>query len=85
MMRGMGIIMSDAIVCKYFGYSDIPQYYEVHALDREQVNPEVGFHRPCLFAETVTVAKNRNRKRYSQKLMMMPCEKLKFLPSEDNF
>lgn len=80
-------MMSDAIVRKHFGYSDIPQYYEalINALDREHVNPEVGFHRPCLFAETVTVAKNRNRKRYPRKLMMMPYEKLKLLSSEDNF
>ena len=75
-----------AIVRKHFGYSHIPQCYEalVIAHDREHLNPEMSFHRPCLIAETVTIAKDRNHKRYPRKLMMTPYEKLKSLPLEDN-
>jgi hypothetical protein len=35
----------------------------------------VNFHRPCLFAETITDAKGRQRKRYE--LMITSYEKLK--------
>ena len=45
----------------------------------------MNFHRPCLFAETITDAKGRSRKRYPYKLMMTPYEKLKSLPNPDQF
>ena len=43
------------------------------------------FHRPCLFAETITVAKGRQRKRYPYKLTMTPYEKLKSLYNAEPF
>ena len=51
--------------------------YSRHAYQRDHLDPYVNFHRPCLFAETITDAKGRQRKRYPYKLMMTPYEKLK--------
>ena len=71
-----------SIVRKHLGYSHIPQRFAslVNAFCRDHLNPYLNFHRPCLFAETITDAKGRQRKRYPYKLMMTPYEKLKSLP-----
>jgi transposase InsO family protein len=76
-----------AIVRKHLGYSHIPQRFAtpVNAFCRDYLNPYVNFHRPCLFAETITDAKGRQRKRYPYRLMMTPYEKLKSLPQADAF
>jgi hypothetical protein len=76
-----------SIVRKHFGYSHIPQRFArvVNDFCREQLNPYVNFHRPCLFPETVTDAKGRQRKRYPYKLMMTPYEKLKSMPNAEQF
>jgi len=76
-----------SIVRKHFGYGHIPQRFAilVNAFCREHLNPYVNFHRPCLFAETITDAKGRSRKRYPYKLMMTPYEKLKSLPNPIQF
>ena len=65
----------------------IPQHFAalVNAFCREHLNPYVNFHRPCLFAETITDAKGRSRKRYPYKLMMTPYEKLKSLHQAQQF
>jgi hypothetical protein len=49
----------------------------------DHLNPYLNFHRPCLFAETITDAKGRSRKRYPYQLMMTPYEKLKSLNSAE--
>jgi transposase InsO family protein len=76
-----------AIVRKHLGYSHIPQRFAslVNAFCRDYLNPYVNFHRPCLFAETITDAKGRQRKRYPYKLMMTPYEKLQSLPHAEQF
>ena len=76
-----------AIVRKHFGCSPIAQRFAplVNAFCREHLNDYVNFHRPCLFAETITDAKGRQRKRYPCKLMMTPYEKLKSLPFAEHF
>ena len=76
-----------AIVRKHFGYSHIPQRFAtlVNAFCRDHLNPYVNFHRPCLFAETITDAKGRQRKRYPYKLMMTPYQKLKSLDKAQQF
>ena len=76
-----------AIVRKHFGYSHIPQRFAtlVNVFSREHLNPYVNLHRPCLFAETITDAKGRSRKRYPYKLMMTPYEKLKSLPQPKQY
>jgi hypothetical protein len=70
-----------SIVRKHLGYSHIPQRFArlVNDFCREHLNPYINFHRPCLFAETITDAKGRQRKRYPYQLMMTPYEKLKSL------
>jgi transposase InsO family protein len=76
-----------AIVRKHLGYSHIPQRFAalVNAFCQDHLNPYVNFHRPCLFAETITDAKGRQRKRYPYKLMMTPYEKLKSLHKPKQF
>jgi len=76
-----------SIVRKNLGYSHIPQHFAtlVNAYCRDHLNPYVNFHRPCLFAETITDAKGRQRKRYPYKLMMTPYEKFKSLPNAKQF
>ena len=76
-----------AIVRKHLGYSHIPQRFarQVNDFCRDRLNPYVNFHRPCLFAETITDAKGRQRKRYPYHLMMTPYEKLKSLPEAERF
>ena len=74
-----------AIMRKHLGYSHIPQRFAtlVNVFCRDHLNPYVNFHRPCLFAETLTDAKGRARKRYPYQLMMTPYEKLKSLPKAE--
>lgn len=76
-----------SIIRKNLGYSHIPQHFAtlVNAYCRDHLNPYVNFHRPCLFAETITDAKGRQRKRYPYKLMMTPYEKFKSLPNAEQF
>ena len=76
-----------SIVRKHFGYSHIPQRFAslMNALCRDYLNPYINFHRPCLFAETITDAKGRERKRYPYKLMMTPYEKFKSLDNAQQF
>ena len=76
-----------SIVRKHLGYSHIPQRFAplVNAFCRDHLNPYVNFHRPCLFAETITDAKGRQRKRYPYELMMTPYEKLKSLDFAEQY
>ena len=76
-----------SIVRKHFGYSHIPQRFAtlVNAFCHEHLNPYVNFHRPCLFAQTITDAKGRQRKRYPYELMMTPYQKLKSLDNAKQF
>ncbi len=76
-----------AIVPKHLGYSHIPQRFAtlVNAFCRDHLNPYVNFHRPCLFAKTITDAKGRQRKRYPYELMMTPYEKFKSLHKVEEF
>jgi transposase InsO family protein len=76
-----------AIVRKHLGYSHIPQHFAVlvNAFCVEHLNPYVNFHRPCYFAQTITDAKGRQRKRYLYEQMMTPYEKFKSLPEATLF
>ena len=72
-----------SIVRKHLGYSHIPQRFAplVNTFCSDHLNPYINFHRPCLFCETITDAKGRQRKRYPYKMMMTPYAKLKSLDS----
>ncbi len=76
-----------AIVRKHLGYSHIPQHFAalVNAFCVEHLNPYVNFHRPCFYAQTITDAKGRQRKRYAYQQMMTPYEKFKSLPDAAQF
>ena len=74
---GVGLIVVPSVGRANFG--------AVAAVCRDYLNPYINFHRPCLFAETITDAKGRQRKRYPYKLMMTPYEKLKSLPKAESF
>lgn len=76
-----------AIVRKHLGYSHIPQRFATPVNDfcHDHLNPYINFHRPCLFAETITDAKGRQRKCYPYRLMMTPYEKLKSLPMAEQY
>jgi transposase InsO family protein len=76
-----------AVVRKHLGYAHIPQCFasQVNAFCRDFLNPYVNFHRPCLFAETQTDAKGKQRKIYPYRLMMTPYDKLKSLPNASKF
>ena len=76
-----------AIVRKHLGYSHIPQCFAapVNTFCSDYLNPYINFHRPCLFAEIISDAKGRQRKRYPYKLMMTPYEKLKSLPKPEQY
>ncbi len=75
------------IVRKHLGYSHIPQHFAalVNAFCVEHLNPYVNFHRPCFYAQTITDAKGRQRKRYAYQQMMTPYEKFKSLPDAAQF
>jgi transposase InsO family protein len=51
-----------SIVRKHFGYSPIPQRFArvVNDFCREHPNPCLNFHRPSLFAETISDSKDAN-------------------------
>lgn len=85
--NGLAETKNGSIVRKHFGYGHIPQRFaaQVNTFCQDFLNPYITFHRPCFFAETVTGAKGKVRKRYLLKNMMTPYEKLKSLPNAKDF
>ena len=85
--NGLAETKNGAIVRKHFGYQHIPQRFaaQVNTFCQDFLNPYVNFHRPCFFAETITDPKGKIHKRYLQKNMMTPYEKLKSLPKANDF
>lgn len=85
--NGLAETKNGAIVRKHLGYSHIPSRFatQVNAFCRDYLNPYVNFHRPCFFAESVTDAKGKTRKKYRQKDIMTPYEKLKSLPAAEQY
>jgi hypothetical protein len=58
---------------------------QINAFCAAHLNPYLNFHRPCLFAEDTIDAKGKVKKRYPQRLVMTPLEKLASLPDPDTF
>jgi len=75
------------VVRKLLGHAHIPRRWAgpLNAFHRQHLNPYVNYHRPCLFPETVTDKKGRQRKRYPYKSLMTPYEKLKSLPDAKTY
>jgi transposase InsO family protein len=80
--NGLAETKNGAIIRKHLGYAHIPQRYatKVNTWCADHLNPYVNFHRPCLFAESVTDKKGKTRKRYPLGLVKTPFEKLASLP-----
>ena len=85
--NGLAETKNGAVIRKHLGYAHIPQHNatQVNAWCAEFLNPYLNYHRPCLFPESVTDAKGKTRKRYPQRLIMTPCEKLLSLPEVSRF
>jgi hypothetical protein len=85
--NGLAETKNGAVVRKCFGYSHIPQRFatQINAFCAAYLNPYLNFHRPCLFAEDTVDAKGKVKKRYPQRLVMTPLEKLASLPNADAF
>jgi len=58
---------------------------QINAFCADYLNPYLNFHRPCLFSEDVVAAKGKVKKRYPQRLVMTPLEKLVSLPDAESF
>jgi len=73
---------NNSVVRKTFGYVHIPQKNAelMDAFNRVHLNPCINFHRPCHFPAIETDSKGKQKKRYAQKDMMTPYDKLKSLP-----
>ena len=56
----------------------------INAFCAAHLNLYLNFHRPCLFAENVLDAKGKRKKRYPQRLVITPPEKLASLPDTDS-
>jgi len=74
---------NNAIVRKTFGYIHIPQSNAelMDEFNQNYLNECINFHRPCHFPIVETDHKGKQRKRYPQKEMMTPYDKLKSLPN----
>ncbi len=85
--NGLAETKNGAVVRKCFGYSHIPQRFAAHinTFCAEHLNPYLNFHRPCLFSEDLVDAKGKVKKRYPQRLVMTPLEKLASLPEAASF
>jgi len=80
--NGLAETKNGAVIRKHLGYAHIPQQHAalVNAWCADYLNPYLNFHRPCLFAQTVTDKKGKTRKRYPLDLIKTPFEKLASLP-----
>jgi len=78
---------NNSVVRKTFGYVHIPQKHAelMEQFNTETLNPCINFHRPCHFPTIETDGKGKQKKRYYQKEMMTPYEKLKSLPEAERY
>ena len=75
------------VVRKLLGHAHIPRRWAgpLNEFHRRHLNPYVNYHRPCLFPETVTDKKGKQRKRYPYEALMTPYEKLKSLDDAQRY
>lgn len=85
--NGLAETKNGAVIRKHLGYAHIPQRFasQVNAFCTEHLNPYVNFHRPCLFAEEISDKKGKIKKRYPQRLVMTPLEKLARIEKLERF
>ena len=72
---------------KTFGYIHIPQKHAVlmDEFNRKHLNPCMNFHRPCHFPTIEINNKGKQKRRYIQKDMKTPFEKLTSLGHADEY
>lgn len=85
--NGLVETKNGSIIRKMIGYSHIPQRFagKINVFYQEQMNPYLNYHRPCLFSEDEVNAKGKIKKRYRQKDVMTPLEKLASLDHPDQY
>ena len=71
------------VLRKLFGHGHIPQRWTslINDFRQQYLNPYINDHQPCLFPETITDDKGRERKRYPYSSLKTPYQKLKSLPN----
>jgi len=76
-----------SVVRKIFGYTHIPQKWakNINEFNRQFLNPHLNYHRPCFFPEIKEDKKGKQKKHYSYENMMTPYDKLKSLPSAQDY
>ena len=76
-----------AIVRKWLGRAHIPaeRAPAVNDFLRDHLCPFLNFHRPCLFPSEIECPRGRVRRRYRQRDVATPHEKLKSLPDAESF
>ena len=76
-----------SVIRKLFGYTHIPQRWAplINKFNQQHLNPYINFHRPCFFPETLTDSKGKQRKVYHYENMMTPYDKLKSLPTANDY
>lgn len=75
------------VIRKLFGYTHIPQHWAntMNEFNRLHLNPYLNYHRPCLFPQTFTDKKGKQRKCYPYDSIMTPYDKLKSLALSKNY
>jgi len=78
---------NNAVVRKMFGYVHIPQEHAklMEQFNQKILNPCINFHRPCHFPTIDVDHRGKQQKRYYQKNMMTPFDKLKSLPDAQRY
>ena len=76
-----------SVVRKIFGYTHIPQKWakNLNEFNHQFLNPHLNYHRPCFFPEIKEDKKGKQKKYYSYENMMTPYDKLKSLPSAQDY
>lgn len=76
-----------SIIRKAIGYGHIPRRHAQSINDwyQQWLNPYLNYHRPCGFATIVRTAKGREKLIYKPKDYKIPYEKLKSLPSAEQY
>ena len=76
-----------SVVRKWLGHGHIPRAFapEVDAFTQGVLSPYLNFHRPCLFPTLVEDGKGRTRRRYRDRDVATPYERLRSLPDAEGW
>ena len=76
-----------SVVRKYLSYTHIPQKWAplLNDFNQKYLTPYLNYHRPCHFPDIKIDDRGKEIKRYPYKNIMTPYEKLRSLPSAENY